>query len=100
MPQPTPAYFDGPECQTPSDNKRLANQNERVKAAMLDGKWRTLEEIADLTMDPVSSISAQLRHLRKERFGSFTVARRARGNRERGLFEYSLQSPTTRSNEC
>lgn len=85
--------FNGPEYKTETDHKRLTKQHERVKAAMIDGHWRTLEEIAEATDDPVASISAQLRHLRKERFGSYLVERRSRGNRDRGLFEYRLLPP-------
>jgi len=87
------AHFDGPEYLTNQDHKRLTNQLGRVRALMLDSKWRTLQEIADFTGDPVASVSAQLRHLRKERFGSWRVERRARGNRDQGLYEYRLLKP-------
>jgi len=72
------------------DNARLDTQLERVKASMLDAQWRTLAEIASITGDPPASISAQLRHLRKPKFGSWTVEKRSRGERSRGLFEYRL----------
>jgi hypothetical protein len=55
---------------------------------MKDGQWRTLEQIADMTGDPTPSVSAQLRHLRKPRFGSHTVDRRHVGG---GLYEYRLE---------
>lgn len=42
--------------------------------------------------DPAASVSAQLRHLRKPRFGGFVVEKRPRGDRERGLWEYRLAS--------
>jgi DNA-binding transcriptional regulator GbsR (MarR family) len=58
---------------------------------MRDGRWRTLDEIARSTGDPHASISAQLRHLRKARFGEHTVDKRARGDRRQGLFEYRVQ---------
>lgn len=57
---------------------------------MMDHAWRTLDEISSLTGDPPASISAQLRHLRKERFGSHIVEKRRRGERETGLFEYRV----------
>ncbi len=57
---------------------------------MRDGRWRTLQEIADVTGDPQASISAQLRHLRKPRFGGYTVEKRRRGLPEHGLYEYQL----------
>ncbi len=59
---------------------------------MRDGKWRTLDEIATFTGDPHASVSAQLRHLRKARFGGHKVEKRARGDRHCGLFEYRLTS--------
>ncbi len=40
--------------------------------------WLTLDEIAKLTHYPQASISAQLRHLRKPRFGGFEVEKRQR----------------------
>ena len=44
----------------------------------------------ELKGDPEASASAQLRHLRKPRFGSHTVEKRNRGAREFGLWEYRL----------
>lgn len=82
--------FNGPEYQTPADHKRLTGQIARVFEAVSDGGWRTLDELATITGDPHASVSAQLRHLRKERFGGHTIERRARGNRDKGLFEYRL----------
>lgn len=54
---------------------------------MKDGEWRTLPAIANATQDPPASISAQLRHLRKKRFGSHAVQKNYLGN---GLYEYRL----------
>lgn len=45
---------------------------------MKDGKARTLKEIEDITGDPQSSISAQLRNLRKASFGSHVVTKQRR----------------------
>ena len=82
--------FDGSDYDPKKDNKRLTGQILRIYEVMKDGKWRTLGEIEAQTGDPQSSISAQLRHLRKQRFGSHTVNKRPRGKRENGLFEYQL----------
>lgn len=82
--------FDGPAYDPKYDHRRLTGQIQRVFNLMRDGRWRTLQEIADATHDPHASISAQLRHLRKERFGGHTVNRRARGDRANGLFEYQV----------
>lgn len=46
-------------------------------AAQYDA-WMTLEELARKTKFPEPSISAQLRHLRKEEYGAFTVEKRRR----------------------
>lgn len=83
-------HFNGSDYSPAVDYERLSNQHERVKAAMVDGNWRTLGEISDLTGDPAASISAQLRHLRKERFGSWIVEKRSRGSRIVGLYEYRI----------
>ena len=79
--------FDGPEYIPARDQKRLTGQAERIFNLMADGKWRSLPEIARETGDPEASVSAQLRNLRKERFGSHTVNRR---HIYSGLFEYQL----------
>ena len=83
-------HFDGPAYQPEHDHARLTGQILRVWDLMRDGYWRTLQEIADRTGDPPASISAQLRHLRKERFGLHTVERRSRGDRASGLWEYRV----------
>lgn len=86
--------FNGADYDPKFDDARLAPQIKRVHDAMIDGFWRTLSEIEALTHDPAASISAQLRHLRKERFGGFLVERRVRGDRVGGLYEYRLSKPT------
>ncbi len=82
--------FNGPVYESKYDRKRLTGQILRVFDAMKDGSWRTLEEIHLITNDPQASISAQLRHLRKERFGEHTVNKQPRGERENGLWEYQV----------
>jgi hypothetical protein len=79
--------FAGADYVPSRDDKRLTGQIERVYSLMADGKWRTLKEIALATGDPEASVSAQLRHLRKERFGGHTVERQ---HIKRGLYEYRL----------
>lgn len=86
------ARFNGPDYRKEFDQKRLTGQILRVYECMKDGKYRTLSEIEAATGDPQASISAQLRHLRKARFGGFEVNRRPRGDREKGLFEYQLKT--------
>lgn len=66
--------------------------------------WLTLEELAKLTHYPQASISAQLRHLRKQEFGGYEVEKRQRvsGRILRGedfgtVWEYRLQRGIRRS---
>ncbi len=92
-----PYRFNGPDYEADADNARLTGQILRVFDLMRDGVWRTLGEISEATEDPQSSVSAQLRHLRKERFGAHTVNKRRRGNRDAGLFEYQLITATSRA---
>ncbi len=87
--EPMP-HFDGPAYDPEFDHARLTGQMGRIYELMADGCWRTLREIADVTGDPAASVSAQLRHFRKPRFGRHTVERQIRGEREGGLYEYRL----------
>ena len=84
--------FNGADYQPERDNPRLGSQLLRVKQAMTDGQWKTLGTLEEETGDPQASISAQLRHLRKPRFGSHTIERRHVAN---GLYQYRLVQPTT-----
>ena len=83
--------FSGADYRAERDQARLSTQLERVKDAMIDGQWRKLQEIADLAQAPQSSVSAQLRNLRKPEFGSWLVDRR---HIDRGLYEYRLRAQT------
>jgi predicted transcriptional regulator len=82
--------FDGGTYDPDFDERRLNRQFNRILDLMKDGDWRTLGEIERATGDPQASISAQLRHLRKKRFGSHIVNRRPRGDRAHGLYEYQV----------
>lgn len=83
-----PPRFDGPDYDPERDGSRLTGQILRVYNLMRDGQWRTLEAINACTNDPLPSISAQLRHLRKARFGSHKIERKYIGS---GLYEYRLK---------
>lgn len=82
--------FAGATYNPAYDDKRLEKQLGRVYECMANGQWHTLTEISQHTHDPEASISAQLRHLRKPHFGSYTINRRHRGDRSIGLYEYQL----------
>ncbi len=88
--EPMSARFDGAVYEPVVDNARLTGQLLRIWDVMRDGTWRTLGEIATVTGDPEGSISAQLRHLRKARFGAHAVEKRSRGDRAHGLYEYRV----------
>jgi len=81
-------HFNGSDYIPALDHKRLSTQNAKIRSLMIDGKWRTLTEIETETGYPQASISAQLRHLRKQRFGAFDLNKRRR--KLAGLFEYQL----------
>ena len=87
-------HFDGSDYISSLDKARLTGQILRIFDCMADGTYRTLNEIAGITGDPEASISAQLRNLRKERFGGHTIMKRRRSdkvcNPGSGLFEYKL----------
>lgn len=79
--------FDGSDYEPVRDDVRLTGQLLRVFNVMRPGAWRTLAEIERLTGDPAASISAQLRHLRKPRFGGHTVEKNHLGG---GLYAYRV----------
>lgn len=85
--------FDGADYVPERDDGRLTGQVLRVFDVMKDGEFRSLAGISrEITrrfgvVDPEASISAQLRHLRKDRFGAHGVDREHRGM---GLYVYRL----------
>jgi hypothetical protein len=83
-------HFDGPHDETKTS--RLSRQHEAILELMRDGRARTLPEICEAVESkgircPHSSASAQLRHLRKPRFGAWEVDKTHLG---RGLYSYRL----------
>jgi len=85
--------FDGPAYDKALDKPRLTKQMLRVFDALnRSTRWLTLGEIGSITGAPESSISAQIRNLRKAQFGSYTVDKRRRGEKKSGLWEYRLGS--------
>lgn len=82
--------FNGPAYEPEHDRVRLSVQYARIFNLMSDAEWRTLDEIAKLTGDPPASISAQLRHMRKARFGAHAVDKERIGEPGKGLWTYRL----------
>jgi hypothetical protein len=76
MGKPERRRFGGATYDEALDGERLNGQYERVWAAMLDAKWRTLAQIALITGDPPASISARLRDFRKASNGAHAVERK------------------------
>lgn len=86
-----PAHkFSGATYEIQHDEKRLTGQLLRIFDLVKDGQWRTLDEISKHTQAPHASVSAQLRNLKKQSFGSHGLEKRSRGDRSNGLFEYRL----------
>lgn len=85
----------GPAFERDLDGERIEKQHEAVRDYMLGlsdcDRWATLAEIEAQLDYPQASISAQLRHLRKERFGSYVVDKRRRA--EGGTWEYQVRRP-------
>ena len=86
-------HFNGSDYVPECDWHRLTTQVEQIREYMLARGWKTLGEIEAATGHPQASISAQLRNLRKVRFGGYLVEKRRRGDRSEGLFEYLLVNP-------
>lgn len=81
--------FDGVTYGPTLDRDRLTSQLDRVKALMIDGKWRSLANISQEVRGSEAGVSARLRDLRKPRFGGYTVNRR---RVEGGLWMYQLSA--------
>ncbi len=84
--------FDGVTYDPARDKARLTRQLGRVYEVVKTG-WYTLAEIASQTGDPEGSISARLRDLRKEKFGSYDIRRKRVGN----TFSYTCMGKQTES---
>jgi len=86
--QPKKPHFNGSDYIPKLDHVRLTTQMDKIRNLMIDGKFRTLGEIELATGYPQASISAQLRNLRKSKFGDHTMNKQRR--KLAGLFEYQI----------
>lgn len=82
----------GPAYSEELDGKRIQKQHEEIRDYMLCREWRTLAEIASALRYPEASVSAQLRHLRKARFGGHVVEKRRRLSPSGAQWEYRVRS--------
>ena len=83
----------GPAYDENIDGERVSKQHHRIRNYMLGCSWMTLAEIAHALDYPEASISAQLRHLRKERFGGYLVDKRRRPMDTGAQWEYRVREP-------
>ena len=79
--------FDGSDYDHERDSERLKTQLQIIEDFMDSNGYKTLQQIADATGFPAASVSAQLRNLRKARFGARTVEKKHIKN---GLYSYRL----------
>ena len=75
--------FDGAAYEPKLDWRRLV-EILRVYDCMKDGQWRAFSDIEGATGDPQASISAQLRNLRKPKFGGHQVEKKRIGLKTQG----------------
>ena len=80
--------FDGSDYDHKRDGIRLTGQLERVFDVMKHGQRVILRELSDRSRCPEASASAQLRNLRKDRFGGFEIEKKYATS---GLFLYRLK---------
>ena len=87
----------GPAYDEHADGARVRRQMDVIRDYMLRAGWRTLTEISRDLGYPESSVSAQLRHLRKKRFGAYRVPKRRRN--EGGTWEHRVLAPQPKQAE-
>ena len=68
--------FDGSTYVHARDHARLSGQLDLVRQILSDRQWHTLEEIAELVGGSVAGVSARIRDLRKQKFGSHEIDRK------------------------
>lgn len=81
---------DAPTYQPDLDFSRLSRQIDRIKALMLDGAPRTIQEITRIVGGSETGNSGLVRDLRKPRNGGFIIKSARRGDPRSGLWEYWL----------
>lgn len=83
-----PADFQGDDYVATRDRDRLTSQIKKIYLHMRDEQWRSLKDISNELDIPHSSVSAQLRNLRKESFGSHKIHRK---HLQGGFYLYKLE---------
>ena len=81
---------------SPADRPRLLTQHDQVRAVMLDGRWRSYEEIQATVAErfgrvwPLTSIARQVRYLRAPEHGGHCVERERAAGRDAGLWRFRV----------
>jgi len=83
----------GPVYSEAIDGSRIKRQHEVIRDFLLLYwmHWFTLKYLSRMFGYPEDSVSAQLRHLRKPKFGSYIVEKRRRAGE--GTWEYRVLPP-------
>jgi hypothetical protein len=84
---PVDGHRDGKTYDPALDYARLNTQMKRVWSVIADKQWHSLAGISSRTGDPEASVSARIRDLRKQKFGSHVIEER---RVTQGLHEYRL----------
>ena len=79
--------FDGADIDQERDDARLKQQINIIRKRMENAGWLTVQQLSQELGYPATSVSAQIRNLRKDKFGGRYVERRYQGN---GLYEFKL----------
>lgn len=89
----------GPAYDRNIDEPAIEDQRNNIKLLMINysESWFTLSEIAAILHYPEASISAQLRHLRKDKFGGYDVQKRRRTGGGYRVWEYHLDPPKSKT---
>lgn len=85
---PLARRFDGATYEPAHDCDRLSGQLLAVFQATADHRWHTLAHLARVADASEASVSARLRDLRKDRFGSHVIERK---RVDGGLYVYKRQ---------
>ena len=86
--------FDGETYDEELDGERMTTQLELVREIMSDQRWHRILEVANRVDCSESGAAARIRDLRKEKFGSWEIARR-RVAHGKGLHEYRWTGQVT-----
>jgi hypothetical protein len=79
--------FDSGIVLTEKEQNGLTDQLDNIFNVLSDGLWHTVAEVAGIFGYQHTSVDAQFRNLRKEKFGGWNVARKKIG----GVSHYRIE---------